>query len=1037
MSTKLPLCKFPHQGLAIILVAFTSIAYFWRAFPITASAMQSHLPDAEPVRWTTGINLSNTANRSSNPAIAVNFDSDKYVDCDGKIHVVWTDQEGTSYQMFHRTWDGVTWSTPTPIDAGITSAGAIAMDSHNNLHLVYVTTTDRKLYYRTKDGCGRSWSDPMPIDVASSYPRSASIYIDKLDNIHIVWGDSLNSHYQVNYLSKIGPNWSARILVATDAYYPRFAVGGNGIIHFVWRSSTDYWARYRNFNGIQLSPIETASQGYINSTPQIAVDDTGIVHIAYSSQYNTSPEGAFYQNRSTAGVWSNRIPIAPLVCGGGDPEIAVDAYRHIHVIWNNCASSQNWEVMYSFSDTYGTTWRQRVNLSSSSNGSSTGMIVLDKNQQFYLTWTETNSSGYGEIYFSQAPWYPGTAIVSGRIFDNLGTPVPGVTVSLNPSVSTVTDTNGYYILNGLVVNKPYGIRPSKGTYLFSPFRRNVFVTGDLTGQDFSARDYGKSKPIPFLDLPFDYGGNANGFLAALKDKSPSTNGRINSWFDHKYPREADGNGILLYDGTFSTRAYDKHDGLDISYKDPNPLTTLGEGLILKPAASGVVVCKDYEEGGYGNYLVIYHQNDYFTLYGHMASISVTVGTAVTTQSPLGIMGNTGNSTGTHLHFSVHHDENGNGEWDGVGTDKPVDPFGWMPQANVLQQIDPSVKDRSGPPSYMLWIYDPTISGTFDGASGFQFVSRDGKFTANIAPNAYRGLVTIEIFSSLLEISRASTRELRRIEAYQLAIVDWIEPPTSPQQTSVTNNATSAVQNLFASDPTLPITITVNYTDTALLHLAPGGLNLYRWDEIQSQWITLTTTVNTISHTVTAQTTSLGNFSLEAPLFCPQDSSEVDDTLYASGVITPNGQIQIHLFDIAQDEDWFHFETITGTAYTIQTMNLAFGVDTRIEIYDTDGQTVLASDDNSGGGLASQLVWQAPAGGEYFIRVSQASFSNYGCDATYAVSIFTGPTATIISDFNVSTLARYNSWVNFTGLLLVLVCLGTIITFIKHQRKART
>ena len=48
--------------------------------------------------------------------------------------------------------------------------------------------------------------------------------------------------------------------------------------------------------------------------------------------------------------------------------------------------------------------------------------------------------------------------------------------------------------------------------------------------------------------------------------------------------------------------------------------------------------------------------------------------------------------------------------------------------------------------------------------------------------------------------------------------------------------------------------------------------------------------------------------------------------------------------------------------------------------------MLASDDNSGGGAASQLVWQAPLDGTYFVRVAQAGGSAYGCNAGYQLSM---------------------------------------------------
>ncbi|KHF40084.1 M23 family metallopeptidase [Halalkalibacter okhensis] len=62
------------------------------------------------------------------------------------------------------------------------------------------------------------------------------------------------------------------------------------------------------------------------------------------------------------------------------------------------------------------------------------------------------------------------------------------------------------------------------------------------------------------------------------------------------------------------------------------------------------------QGGYGNLVRINHNNGMETLYAHLASIDVSVGQTVSKGQKIGVMGQTGNSTGIHLHFEVY--ENG-------------------------------------------------------------------------------------------------------------------------------------------------------------------------------------------------------------------------------------------------------------------------------------------------------------------------------------------------------------------------------------------
>ncbi|WP_249872300.1 M23 family metallopeptidase [Oceanobacillus saliphilus] len=71
------------------------------------------------------------------------------------------------------------------------------------------------------------------------------------------------------------------------------------------------------------------------------------------------------------------------------------------------------------------------------------------------------------------------------------------------------------------------------------------------------------------------------------------------------------------------------------------------------ADNGVIESAGYNSGGYGNKIVINHNNGMKTIYAHLASIDVKVGQVVEKGSKIGVMGSTGNSTGIHLHFEVY------------------------------------------------------------------------------------------------------------------------------------------------------------------------------------------------------------------------------------------------------------------------------------------------------------------------------------------------------------------------------------------------
>jgi len=73
---------------------------------------------------------------------------------------------------------------------------------------------------------------------------------------------------------------------------------------------------------------------------------------------------------------------------------------------------------------------------------------------------------------------------------------------------------------------------------------------------------------------------------------------------------------------------------------------------IKASDNGVVTKAGWE-GTYGKRIVISHNNGYETVYAHLSDIKVSVGQVVPQGSVIGIMGSTGHSTGTHLHFEVH------------------------------------------------------------------------------------------------------------------------------------------------------------------------------------------------------------------------------------------------------------------------------------------------------------------------------------------------------------------------------------------------
>jgi murein DD-endopeptidase MepM/ murein hydrolase activator NlpD len=110
-----------------------------------------------------------------------------------------------------------------------------------------------------------------------------------------------------------------------------------------------------------------------------------------------------------------------------------------------------------------------------------------------------------------------------------------------------------------------------------------------------------------------------------------------------------------------------HKGIDLStYRQGDPIVA---------TADGQVVTVDFDENGFGNYVIIRHKHGFYTRYGHMQSFKVRTGQRVQQSEVIGYIGNTGRSTGPHVHYEVH-----------IGSDV-VDPHKFLNIRSVTGRVN--------------------------------------------------------------------------------------------------------------------------------------------------------------------------------------------------------------------------------------------------------------------------------------------------------------------------------------------------------------
>lgn len=96
---------------------------------------------------------------------------------------------------------------------------------------------------------------------------------------------------------------------------------------------------------------------------------------------------------------------------------------------------------------------------------------------------------------------------------------------------------------------------------------------------------------------------------------------------------------------YGIRNHRLHRGVDVHI-------TVGEPIVA--AFPGVVIMSKYNPGGYGHYVLIQHDHDIQTLYGHLSKREVKIGDKLLPGDIVGLGGNTGRSSGAHLHFEIRY-----------------------------------------------------------------------------------------------------------------------------------------------------------------------------------------------------------------------------------------------------------------------------------------------------------------------------------------------------------------------------------------------
>lgn len=91
-----------------------------------------------------------------------------------------------------------------------------------------------------------------------------------------------------------------------------------------------------------------------------------------------------------------------------------------------------------------------------------------------------------------------------------------------------------------------------------------------------------------------------------------------------------------------------HKGIDIGAREGTPVLAAADGSVISIREDS----RNCSSCGYGNMVLLQHNNGHRTLYGHLSKIGTSMGQKLSAGEALGLVGNTGHSYGAHLHFEI-------------------------------------------------------------------------------------------------------------------------------------------------------------------------------------------------------------------------------------------------------------------------------------------------------------------------------------------------------------------------------------------------
>ncbi len=270
------------------------------------------------------------------------------------------------------------WLFELNLSPGSSSAGdpIIAFGPEGSLHAMYAADTNGNPNFYYRRWLGKSWSAPQNLPGPNHKEASCDMAVDSQGRVHVVGmyrvDGTTNTPYTVFYWYYDGSNW----------YGPMMLSDGQG-------SDSDSC-----------------------TTPSIGIDRNDNLHVVWGEGNKVGGKGDIMYRRCINGNWQPAVNLtnngSPNPYGSANPDLAVDRLgTTVHVAWHDEFTGYP-RVYYTRSEDLGNTWppsTEWVQISSNEYGK-TPTIILDRNDNPNIWWTESPSKFQGYRRWTGSAWTP-------------------------------------------------------------------------------------------------------------------------------------------------------------------------------------------------------------------------------------------------------------------------------------------------------------------------------------------------------------------------------------------------------------------------------------------------------------------------------------------------------------------------------------------------------------------------------------------------------------------------------------------------------